>query len=103
MVPAPGRSCSPDLLSLLSTHRTGFFLGRKVDKWSQSLGNSQRLSEHPFKGAEGERRKSGVENDLKKRKEKSEPLAKPDCSKAVRILGRLGQRPAEMSYAYSEK
>lgn len=68
MVPAPGHSCSPDLLSLFSTHRRGFFLGRKVGEWSQSLGNSQRLSEHPFKGAEGERRKSGVENDLKKEK-----------------------------------
>lgn len=39
----------------------------------------------------------------KKRKEQPEALAKLDCSEAVRILGRLGRRPAEMSFAYSEK
>lgn len=89
MVPALGRSCSPDLLSLLSTHRTGFFLGRKVGKWSQSLGNSQRLSEHPFKGAEGERRKSGAEN-LKKKKREIRGTCKAGLQQGSPYFGKAG-------------
>lgn len=61
-------SCSPDLLSLLSTQRRGFFRGRKVGNSRQPLRNSQCLSEHSFKGAEGERKKTVAEKDQKKKR-----------------------------------
>lgn len=66
----PGKlhSCSPDLLSLLRTQRRGFFPARKVGNSRQPLGNSQCLSEHSFEGAEGERKKTVAEKDLKRKK-----------------------------------
>lgn len=65
-VPAPGmvHSSSPDLLSLLSTQRGGFFPGRKVGNSRRCLGNSQCLSEQSFKGAEGKGKKTVAEKDF---------------------------------------